>query len=282
MNNLAPPRPEFDPQTLAVALLFANIAPPDPAASKTIFIGRETSVSALDSAQSTELSRADVVVIEYAVSPGAILPAVLQRMGLDLAEKAHAAQALFFKANPLAAQFLDGMRGRNMEAPLHVSSFREVCGVIGAAGLRYAAPAKLTDAILKLNFAREAAELLQAEPDLVLRETKKDLMLNRGLRCDIFMRAPQNLERQEAATRIARTRFRTVIAPEKITNLTLLTAYAEIKPTDSARRLFEILSKGAASPAEIAERRVPGCENVWANVDAAVVLMAMDAIVPTA
>jgi hypothetical protein len=320
------PRPELDPRTLAIALLYGEIAPPElhkpfryveigPGNNglRTLaaqhpngeFIGltptdlqsapREIDILVLNSTWSSaddttraalqtiianNLSTRGLVVIDYATSPGASIPATLRRIGLELGEKAEAAQSLFFKTNPLATQMLDAMRGRPMGAHFHVTSFKDISAWMSACGLTYAAPAKLVDAILKVNFAKEAALLLHNESDVVIREMKKDLMLNRGYRCDVFMRAPQKLESQAAAAQIARTVFTTTLAPEKIEKLTLLTAYAEIKPSDSARRLFEVLSKQPASALDLAQQRVLGCEDVWKNVDAMMVLLAMEAVTP--
>ncbi|MBL8630321.1 MAG: methyltransferase regulatory domain-containing protein [Rhodospirillaceae bacterium] len=317
---------DADPASLAISLLYAEVAPPDfTRAFHCVVVGMETQTvdglrarypsgafTALTSqtiasapdeidilvlksvwSSSDDATRAALVrivaeklnptglaVIDYATAPGTAMPAVLRRIGLDLGEKAQAAQSLFFKTNPLTTQLLDTMRGRPMGTHFHVSSFQDMARTMTDVELHYVAPAKLVDAILKVNFAREAALLLHNEPDVVLREMKKDLMLNRGYRCDIFMRQPQKLDSQKAAERIARTVFAVSLAPEKIEKLALLTAYAEIKPTDSARRVFEILGKGPASALDLAQRRIMGCEDVWKNVDAMMVLMAMDAITP--
>ncbi len=316
-------RPELDPAMIRVALLHAEIAPPDVSTPfRYIEIGPgNTAFSALAAQYPSgefigltpaEIQRAPdhidilvlnsvwtssdeatrnalqmllnnvrgLVVIDYATSPGAHIPAALRRIGLELGEKAEAAQSLFFKTNPLATQMLDAMRGRPLGDHFHITPFKDMAATMHAAGLTYTAPAKLVDAILKVNFARDAALLLHNEPDVVIREMKKDLMLNRGHRCDIFVRHPQTLDRQDAGVQIARTVFATTLAPEKIEKLTLLTAYAEIKPTESARRMFEVLSKQPSSALELAQGRVLGCEDVWKNVDAIMVLMAMEAIAP--
>lgn len=221
-----------------------------------------------------------VVVVDYATPPGAVLPAVLQRAGLEMAEAARDAGSLFFKANPQASAILDAMRGRPTEVLFQAFSFPEINKTMNECGLAYAGSARLADAITKLNFSKEATELLRAEPDLVIRELKKDLMLNRGHRCDIFVRDPVYVGTGGGAEHIARTVFRPVLPPGKIDALSLITAYAEIKPTARARSVFAALAQGPASAMDLAGRRAAGCENVWANVEAMLALMAMDAVAP--
>jgi hypothetical protein len=289
-----------DAATLQVALLFANISPPEfkrhldisttdlPSASDIDLLVLKGVWSQADAAQRatlltfarSALSETGVLVVDYATTPGAALPATLQRIGFDMAQKANDLGSLFFKTNPAAAPTLDAMRGRNVETAVRVTSFAEMAHAMSEVGLTFAASARLIDAVPAMNFAREAFQLLQQENDPIIREIKKDLMLNRGLRCDIFMKKIEQLTPQHAAERIAAIKFKTTLPLEKIEKLAVLTAYAESKPTPQARRLFEVLSKSPASALELAERRVMGCENVWKNVESVLVLMAMDAIIP--
>lgn len=235
--------------------------------------------SKLTALMTQKLKPQGVLVIDYATPPGAALPQVLHRYGLELAAQAQEAQSLFFKANPYAVELLEGMQGRPLGTHLQATSFQQMHDHLGTCGLTFAGAARMADAIPKVNFSTAAMGLLQNEPDVVLHEMKKDMLLNRGHRCDLFVRAPQPMTSAAAAERIARTVFAPIIASEKIETLTLLTAYAEIKLNDNAKRVFGALKNGPASAVQLAQR-MPGFENIWATVDAMVVLMAMDAISP--
>ncbi len=256
------------PASIALAMTFANTAPTGTPAFVEV-----RSRAAL--AQRTELP--DVVAVGYATPPGATLAAVIHKSGFDLADRALAAGSLFFKTNPAAAEMLEGMRGRPLDEPFELFAFKDMHAALGALGFSFVGPARMADAIAKLNFSRAAMDLLQAETDVVLREMKKDLMLNRGHRIDIFARNPQRLEPQDAAQRIAQMTFKTLRAD--IDKLGLITAYAEIKPTDHARRVFAALLPGPASAAQLTQR-APDCPDVWRNMEAMLALAAMEAVEP--
>lgn len=258
------------PAQIRLAMTFANVMPADRPLVATLRTDGELSRIA------AALADHDAAVVSYATTPGAIWPAVIETIGLDLAAKAATAGSLFFKANPAALETLDGLRGRPM-APFAVLPFADVAQAFAAAGLVYVGPAHLADAIDKLNFSADMMALLRAEPDTVIRETKKDLLLNRGYRRDIFARAPQAVAPRDAAGQIAAMTFQTAV-PE-IEKMTLLTAYAEIKPTAHAHRVFNALLDGPASAIDLASR-AGDCPDPWRNMEAMLALAAMDAVEP--
>lgn len=255
------------PAAARLAMLFANTAPADAFGFRDV-----RSRAGLNDVPGD----GDAIIVAYPTAPGATLPAVITTYGFDLADKALAAGSLFFKTNPVAADLLEGMRDRPLSV-LEPLSFKLVADALATHGLSFVGPARLADAVTKLNFSPEAAALLQAEHNIIVRETKKDLMLDRGFRIDIFARAPRRLDPQTAAQTIAAMTFRTMRS--EIDKLTLLTAYAEIKPTDHARRVFTALTQGPASSVQLAERNAD-CPDVWRNMEAMLALAAMDAVEP--
>ncbi|MSO96808.1 MAG: hypothetical protein EXR11_01115 [Rhodospirillaceae bacterium] len=248
--------------------------------------------TAMSRAIKTKLAPEGVVILDYDTTPGASVAAAVKRLalannaadrisGIDFAARVRDSRSNFFAVNPQAQSALAAMQGASpAPAAGHALSFRCVASELGAIDLAYAGPVRLADAIARFNFSKTAAKMLADEPDLIARETIKDFFLNRARRWDIFARNPRRIDQQKAAQRIAAMPFITIADSSALETAALQTAFADIKLNEAAKCVFAGLAQGSASAMELAQRSLPGCENVWASVDSILVLLAMNVIAP--
>jgi hypothetical protein len=77
----------------------------------------------------------------------------------------------------------------------------DVAAEMARAKLSYVGSANISDAVDALNFTPEQQALVAGQPDPVLRETLRDIVINQQFRRDIFMRGPLPLRGDEGRAR---------------------------------------------------------------------------------
>ncbi len=77
----------------------------------------------------------------------------------------------------------------------------DVAAEMARAKLSYVGSANVSDAVDALNFTPEQQALVAGQPDPVLRETLRDIIINQQFRRDIFMRGPLPLRGDEGRAR---------------------------------------------------------------------------------
>lgn len=143
---------------------------------------------------------------------GAVAQARLQtriKAAIDFARDVFATQPGYALVNPLLAERLDALSGENprylaheyFNRDWHPMSFGQVASSLAAAGLTYAGSAHYRDHVDEINLSPPQQALLAGIADTGLRETTRDLCMNRSFRRDYWVKDPRVLsddERQAA------------------------------------------------------------------------------------
>jgi SAM-dependent methyltransferase len=95
----------------------------------------------------------------------------------------------------------------------HPTSFLQVASALGAAGLSYVGSADYRDHVDPINLRPTQRTLLAGITDIPLRETVRDLCMNRSFRRDYWVKAPRGLN--EVQRRTALSEYRVVLALRK-------------------------------------------------------------------
>lgn len=142
---------------------------------------------------------------------------------LEFAEKLAETGAQYFEKQPEALEQLKEIQGRDRKyiaheffnTEWHPMPFGIVARDLSEAQLSFGTSARLTSQIDKLNFSREARQLLNSIKDPVFLETVKDYFLNRNFRRDIFIKGPRSLPVYESLARWKKVPFTIAGDPAK-------------------------------------------------------------------
>ena len=136
------------------------------------------------------------------------------RAAVEFAQTVFATQPGYALVNPLLAERVDGMSGESLNYLAHEyfnrdwqpMFFSQVASSLGAAGLTYGGSADYRDHIDEVNLTSSQRELVASIADTCLRETARDLCVNRSFRRDYWVKEPRTLshEEQQAALRAHR------------------------------------------------------------------------------
>lgn len=140
--------------------------------------------------------------------------------GLQFAERLRRAGAGYFVQNPAAGQLLQALADKpdpyiaheymNRDwAPMY---HQDVAGALAQAGLEFAAPMDLPDAIPGATLAPDQQQLLDDVAPGPWRETVRDLLLGRPFRRDLFVRSGERLTAGEQRAQLAATMVARVAA----------------------------------------------------------------------
>jgi SAM-dependent methyltransferase len=160
----------------------------------------------------------------HAASGGGALPERVRR-ALEFARRLEASGAEYFRANPLAAQRLQGMGAQDPSYVAHEyfnanwspSYHADVAQEMAAAKLSYVASASVMDNFEQFVLRPEMAAAIAELGDPAMAETVKDFARNRVFRRDVYARGapradPRELQAMLGATRFALARPRALCA----------------------------------------------------------------------
>lgn len=146
-------------------------------------------------------------------------------LALDLIGQLKTAGALYFQANPSAAQHLDHMVGLDRVYLAHeyldeqwdLFQFSEVVERFGPAKLGFVASATLPENLDNYAVPPAMAALVADTPDPILRETMRDYASNKRFRRDIFARGGTALSEAEQRRQLAGLRFALTLPRGRVT-----------------------------------------------------------------
>ena len=147
---------------------------------------------------------------DAASNPPGIGPAARIDAALDFADRLMASGALYGKVNPQALEHLKRLRGQDRRYLAHEylnrdwapMSFARMRGWMEGARLQFGASAHYLDHVPMLNLSAAQQELLSGIPDVNLRETTRDFMVNRLFRRDYWVRGARRLAPGDRAERL--------------------------------------------------------------------------------
>lgn len=163
---------------------------------------------------------------DAASNPPGIGPAARIDAALDFADRLMASGAQYGKANPQVLEHLKRLRGHDRRYLAHEylnrdwqpMSFARMRGSMEGARLQFGASAHLLDHVPTLNLSTAQQELLAGIPDLNLRETTRDFLVNRLFRRDYWVRGARRLAPGE---RLERLRAQRVILAAPVARVKL-------------------------------------------------------------
>lgn len=147
---------------------------------------------------------------DAASNPPGIGPAARIDAALDFADRLMASGALYGKANPQVLEHLKRLRGHDRRYLAHEylnrdwvpMSFARMRGWMEGARLQFGTSAHYLDHVPMLNLSTAQQELLAGIPDVNLRETTRDFLVNRLFRRDYWVRGARRLAPGERAERL--------------------------------------------------------------------------------
>jgi SAM-dependent methyltransferase len=129
---------------------------------------------------------------------------------VGFARAVFATQPGYSLVNPLLAERVDALSQENpnylaheyFNRDWHPMSFLQAASSLGAAGLTYGGSADYRDHIDEINLTPDQRALLASIGDTGLRETTRDLCVNRSLRRDYWVKDPQTLRDDEREAKL--------------------------------------------------------------------------------
>lgn len=95
----------------------------------------------------------------------------------------------------------------------HVASFESIHTALRAAQMTYTAPAMLSEHVPSVQLSAEQRTFLASVPDVVLRETTRDLFTAQAFRRDLWVKGGMNLARADQAKAVRSSRLLLVQSP---------------------------------------------------------------------
>lgn len=137
------------------------------------------------------------------------------RNSIEFAESVRKVGALYFQANPSAAERLDDIKDSEPKYLAHEyfpAAFSpvyhaDIARDLSEAKLGYACSADVLQQVAALHMDAPQLELLESIDDPALRETTRDFILNTRFRRDIFVKGPLSLNEAEVRERWMQQRF---------------------------------------------------------------------------
>ncbi|MCD9473069.1 methyltransferase, partial [Photobacterium phosphoreum] len=133
---------------------------------------------------------------------------------IDFAEKMLATNPQFSRANPLVGERLTKMKELNrhylaheyFNRDWHPMHFTTMGKWLADAKVQYTCSANYLDHIDAINLTAEQQEFLKDIPDLMLRETTRDFMVNQQFRKDYWVKGVRKLNAQEQSDALRATK----------------------------------------------------------------------------
>lgn len=172
---------------------------------------------------------------------------------LDFAQRLRNGRAAYFEQNPKAGQMLDDMLRDDIHVVAHeyfnrswhITYFADLAAQFEAAGLSFACSVHKSDLVGEVLQRRQACGLPVKDPNVGLRETTNDFILNRRFRRDIFVRGADRLVRAERQARLREVSL-VLLRQASAISTTVQTPYGSIAlDADITRKMLQVL--GAAS-----------------------------------
>jgi SAM-dependent methyltransferase len=210
------------------------------------------------------LMHAHLLAGDAAGTAGAPLARIGEAIGF--AQQVIAAQPGYALVNPSLRERMQALSNEDLRYIAHEyfsenwkpTSFSDVAAALGPTGLVYAGSADYRDHVDSINLTPAQRTLLAGIDDVRLRETTRDLCVNRSLRRDYWIKQPRMLD---ADARFAALREQRVILaiPETSVAMQVRGALGEITlPEALYRPLLRTLASGHATTlGEIEQRLQP-------------------------
>ena len=146
----------------------------------------------------------------------------------------------FYERNPSATSWLEGLAGKDpayligeyANASWTINHFHEVDAALAPARLSYAGYAYGLDIPDGTNLTPDQAAHLNSIGDSVLRETAKDLILNRTFRRDLWVKGITRLTAQERDAQLKEFKLAPIV-PRQLFSMTLQGPVGELKMQES-------------------------------------------------
>ncbi|MCB2107154.1 MAG: methyltransferase regulatory domain-containing protein, partial [Rhodobacteraceae bacterium] len=187
------------------------------------------------------------------------------KAAVAFADRARAAGAAFFTANPQAAVLLDQIKSQSPSYLAHeyfnddwtVFDFSDVAEDLAQIDLHFAGAGQFKDNISALTYSRETLPFVASARDQIERETVSDIIHNHGFRRDLFVRSPRRLASGEKDARFDRTVFAPLVTPSDYPALSLTTDIGVFKgQTPIHMGLVEAVAAGPKTLGEIRRQGV--------------------------
>jgi hypothetical protein len=176
---------------------------------------------------------------------------IVNRIGgaLDFADQLMAVNPAYAKANPQVAERLNRIKGQNKHYlaheyfnrdwhPMHFSSMAEW---LKPAKLSYACSAHFMDHVDAVNLSAEQQALLKSIPDVYLRESVRDFVVNQQFRKDYWVKGGIKLQGAELTEAIYKEEI-ILVAPKSSIGLKVKAAIGEVTLSEKVYQpLLEIL-----------------------------------------
>jgi hypothetical protein len=177
------------------------------------------------------------------------------------------AEAMYFKANAIAAERLKGMRNQNrrylaheyFNADWHPMPFSDVARYLDEAKVSFAASAHLVDNIDGINLSPEQQKVIGAISHPVLRETVRDYCVNQQFRRDVWVRGRREFTGPRLSQYLGEQRM-VLLSPAAEVPLKVFGARGEGQlQADVYRPVIEFLASDGYAPKLLADipRRCP-------------------------
>jgi hypothetical protein len=186
------------------------------------------------------------------------------RAAVTFAQRVLAAQPGYAQVNPSVIERVNRLSEENprylaheyFARNWHPTSFFQVAQALEPAGLSYLASADYRDHVDSINLLPAQRDLLAGIDDLTLRETSRDLCMNRSFRRDYWIKPPRTLEANE---RLAALRAHRVMlsVPEWAVSLKVRGALGETAlPQALYRPVLQAMADGRVTTLGEIERNV--------------------------
>lgn len=192
--------------------------------------------------------------LERQTPPGMGAAGSLQK-SFETLEALQSLGALYFEHNPQEKERLKRISGKDKAYLVHEFLneawdplwFKQVAENMAEAKLTFAAPAPILDQLDRFNLPSKVSEQLASIPDIIMRETQRDLFINQQFRRDIYVRGTRKLSLPEQQDRFAKHRivlgpgalglnltFETFRGEQSLNKETVLPVLNELSKTGSA------------------------------------------------
>jgi len=169
--------------------------------------------------------------------------------------------ALYFRANPIAAERLKKLTDQNrnylaheyLNREWHVMGFKQLADWLSPAKLDFAASVHMLDQVEAVNLSADARALMQGIANPILRESVRDYFVNQQFRRDLFVRGPRRMSMLEQREALLATGFSLLVRAEDIP-LKVTGALGEATLQEAIYRpLLDVFVKNGYRPRTVAQ-----------------------------
>ena len=177
---------------------------------------------------------------------------VRMRAAIAFVQNVLAAQPGYAIVNPSVTERVRGLSDKNLNyiaheyfsRDWHPTSFFQVASALGPAGLAYGGSADYRDHVDEINLQPMQRTLLAGIDDIRLRETARDLCMNRSFRRDYWVKEPRRLSEEERHKVLSEHRVMLALPKESVA-LRVRGALGEIALSEALYRpILHTLSEG--------------------------------------